>query len=76
MVWIGKAVTFASELSSIANKDGILPLAISSITYNFLMESQDIRKLFTQGIDSDGVAFYHANPIYSEFNKWIEGGMK
>lgn len=76
LVWIGKAVTFASELSSMANKDGIGPLAISSVTYNNLQENQDIKKLFVKGTDSNGEVFYHAKLIYIEFNKWIEEGMK
>ena len=37
LVWIGKAVTFASKFSSLANKDGYKPIILSDNFYNKLI---------------------------------------
>lgn len=80
-VWIGDAVTKASNLSSLGNKNGVRSLVYSSCSYsNFIDElvkkNEDAKSWFTEKYDPDYGTYYHANIVISDFNKWISDGMK
>ena len=80
-VWIGKAVTRASNLSSIGNKNGNDSLVFSRLSYdNFIEELEENdkdknpREWFACRENSEGV-YYTANIVKSTFDKWIKDGM-
>ncbi len=80
-VWIGDAVTKASKLSSLSNKNNISPIALSDCTYinmidNLTKNNSDAPNWFTQVYDYKYGKYYHGDIIKSEFNEWINGGMK
>ncbi len=82
-VWIGSAVTGASNLSSIANKDGHAPIAFSAPTFSNTIEQlrknnneKDVDSWFTEYYDTDLGTFYCANIIKTDFGNWIDDGMK
>lgn len=76
-VWIGDAVTKASKLSSLSNKNSINPIALSNCTYiNLIDVYSDAKKLFTEEYDYKYGKYYHGDIIKLEFNEWINGGMK
>ena len=82
-VWIGDAVTGASNLSSVANKDGHGPIAFSKLTYSNSIEQlkknnsqKDVDSWFTEYHDTDLGTFYCANIIKVEFDNWIDDGME
>lgn len=80
-VWIGNAVTKASKLSSLSNKNSIGPIAMSSCTYNNIIEilknkNSDAETWFTETYDRDYGTYYHGSVIITDFDKWIDGGMK
>ena len=82
-VWIGKAVTRASNYSSLGNKHGNPALVYSSCSYeNFINGLQnrnskkDVKKWFTYHSDEGDGAYYTANIIKNNFNNWISGEMK
>ena len=82
-VWIGKAVTRASNLSAIANKNGNSPLMYSKCSYdNFIDElvscnsEKEPRKWFTFHSDAINGNYYTANIIDTDFDSWIAEGMK
>jgi len=83
-VWIGKAVTYASKLSNIANSDknhnGIL---MTSCFYNNIIEllidsvpNNNIKTWFTSYCDSGVGDFYGCNIVMSDFDSWVTGGME
>ena len=69
-VWIGDAVTKASNLSSLGNKDGVLPIVFSELSYNLCLSSCD-KKYST---NEYGI-YYSANIIKNGFYNWIKNGM-
>lgn len=73
-VWIGKAVTLASKLSSIANKYPYNRLVISSMTYeNIKKDYQDLLKReYDRALD---LTVYHGCPVNVGFDRWINEGM-
>lgn len=82
-VWIGKAVTKASNLSSIGNKNGNSPLVYSESSYNnfinLLVEknkTKDPKSWFTYYLDSKNGGYYTADIIKIDFDTWISNGMK
>lgn len=82
-VWIGDAVTGASNLSSIASKDGHAPIALSELTYINTIEElkkinseKDVESWFTEYTDDDLGTYYCADIVKHVFNEWIENGMK
>lgn len=82
-VWIGDAVTGASNLSAIANKDGHPPIAFSDLTYANTIEKikeinseKDVDRWFTKYSDDKLGTYYCANIVKELFNDWIDGGMK
>ena len=81
-VWIGKAVTRASNLSALGNKNGNLPLVYSECSYiNFIgkLEEGNLEKnprsWFTQHSDNGNGKYYVANIIKRGFNDWVRDGM-
>ncbi len=84
-IWIGKAVVDAANLSSIAGRDGIEPIAMSSCMYNniinILKKENDgylkwIKEHRRNNYYLNEIDFYHCNIVSTKFNSWIEGGMK
>lgn len=77
-IWIGKAVVDASNLSGEANRNGIDPIAMSSVFYdiiiNILVEENEKYKEWIKY--SYTKKCYHCNIIQTGFNDWIDGGMK
>ena len=83
LVWIGKAVTFASKFSSLANSNGYNNIIFSGNFYNSFIgelknnnENKNVESWFKQHRDSKLGYFYDCDIIKSEFNDWIENGMK
>lgn len=81
-VWIGDAVTKASNLSSLGNKNNYKSIAISHLTYINMIEEmctknegKDVESWFTKHIVENYGTFYTSNLIKSTFNDWIESGM-
>lgn len=82
-VWIGKAVTRASNFSSLGNKRGNSALVYSSCSYsNFIAKLQernsgkDVKEWFTYHSDEGDGTYYTANIVKYDFDKWISNGMK
>lgn len=81
-VWIGEAVTTASNLSSLGNKNWRESLVYSVCSYNNFIEGLKEKNKdkspadwFTYHNDSNG-QYYTANIIKTDFNDWISNGMK
>lgn len=81
-VWIGKAITRASNLSAIGNKNGIGPLVYSECSYdNFInkLKEQNNEKnpvaWFKKHFDSVNGVYYSADIVKTDFKEWIEKGM-
>lgn len=82
-VWIGKAVTRASNFSALGSKNGNSALVYSSCSYNNFIDAleernkgKNPRDWFVYHKDEGDGAYYTANVVKSDFDKWIEGGMK
>ena len=82
-VWIGKAVTRASNLSSLGNKNGNSALVYSYCSYNNFIEAleernegKNLRGWFTYHSDVTNGVYYTADVVKSDFDKWIADGMK
>lgn len=81
-VWIGDAVTKASNLSSLGNKNGYKSIVVSDTTYSNIIDlfveqnSTESKFWFSQKYDSKIGTFYDTGIIKLEFNKWIDDGMK
>ena len=77
-IWIGKSVVDASNLSSVANRNDLMPIAMSSLFYKY---SKDLL-LKTKSDYPNWIQYsyenkcYHCNVIYTDFYEWIENGMK
>ena len=83
LVWIGKAVTYASKFSSLANSNGYNNIIFSDNFYNSFIgdlknnnKNKNVESWFKQHRDSKLGYFYDCDIIQSEFNDWIENGMK
>lgn len=81
-VWIGDAVSRASNLSSLGNKNGLASIVFSNLSYiNFIDKlvnnnpKKDVKSWFTKHSDSDNGTYYDANIIKLVFDKWIDDGM-
>lgn len=81
-VWIGDAVTKASNLSSLGNKNGYAPIVMGSIVYDNIIEgletrnsSKDVKSWFTERYTDGFGKFYDANIIKMKFDEWIDAGM-
>lgn len=83
-VWIGKAVTYASKLSNIANSNkNHNKILMTDCFYNNVIEAlvknnsdKDVKSWFTSYYESTVGSFYGCNIVKSNFNSWIIGGMK
>lgn len=81
-VWIGDAVSKASNLSSLGNKNGLDPIVFSDLCYvNFINEfvkknGEEAKTWFKRKDTSDYGTYYYANIIKKDFDDWIENGMK
>ena len=81
LVWIGKAVTYASKFSSKANRDGYDSIIFSDNFYksviNKLVEKNpNSKNRFKKNYDKDLGTFYSGDIKKTNFNNWIDGGMK
>lgn len=79
-VWIGDAVTKASNLSGLGNKDGLKSMVCSDTTYiniidRLVKQREDAKKWFTERSDSKYGLYYDFYLINSDFNTWIDDGM-
>lgn len=81
-VWIGDAVTKASNLSSLGNKDGVLPIVFSELSYiNFIEKlventlNDDPKSWFKKYSTNEYGIYYSANIIKTNFYNWIKNGM-
>jgi class 3 adenylate cyclase len=83
-VWIGKAVTYASKLSNLANSNSCSKkLLMSDITYNNVIEilkkrnsEKNVYSWFTKYNSSELGTYYGCNVVCSDFDNWVNGGMK
>ena len=77
-IWIGKAVVDASNLSGEANRNGMKPIAMSSVFYNNIIDIlvKENGKYKEWIKYSHTKKCYHCNIIETNFNDWIENGMK
>ena len=81
-VWIGDAVTKASNLSSLGNKNGYATIVMGGILYDNIIKglekrnfSKDVKSWFTKRYTDDFGKFYDANIIKIKFDEWIDAGM-
>ena len=81
-VWIGDAVTKASNLSSLGNKDGVLPIVFSELSYrNFIEQlvennkNKDPKSWFEEDSTYEYGVYYSADIIVENFCNWIKNGM-
>lgn len=79
-VWIGDAVTKASKLSSLANKNNIGPIAFSNCTYINIIDKltendSNAPSWFTAEQHNQFGEYYHGSIIKTNFDKWINEGM-
>ena len=83
LVWIGKAVTYASKFSSIANRNGYEPIIFSENFYKSMINvmckkniGENPKSWFSKHNYEELGTFYNGNVVKIKFNDWIEGGMK
>jgi|BioPla2DNA2_1021312.scaffolds.fasta_scaffold24173_2 class 3 adenylate cyclase len=88
LVFIGKAVVNASNLSNLASRNGIGSIAIDPLVYSNIVKQKTIEnKNFptwfeieyekdSRGHDTSEVMFYHGSVIKTKFDEWIDGGMQ
>ena len=81
-VWIGDAVTKASNLSSLGNKDGVSTIVFSELSYiNFIEKlventpNDNPKSWFEKYNTNEYGIYYSADIIKTDFNNWIENGM-
>ena len=78
-VWIGKAVVDAAHLADVANRNGILPMAMSPLFYDniidLLVEQNEKYKSWMHahkmGVYGK-IDFYHCEIIETLFDEWID----
>lgn len=78
-IYIGDALVYASNLCSIANTRQYNPIAIDKLIYANVIEEHPKYKQwlhFSRDYSCKPNEFYHCNMITSDFNEWIDGGMK
>ncbi len=81
LVWIGRAVTTAAKLSSLANKNGNYPIIYSKDSYdNFINKTsytpEEIKRYFTPKTSIDFGKYYTADLYISEYDDWIKTNLK
>jgi len=81
-VWIGDAVTKASNLSALGNRNYLNSIVLSSLTYDNIIDllveknGEYVKTLFHKRTDNSYNAYYDCDIIMSAFNNWIDEGMK
>lgn len=81
-VWIGDAVTKASNLSSLGNKNGYMSIVLSSLTYSNIIDlfvkknGTESKSWFNSRYDAKIGHFYDTDIIKLDFYDWINNGMK
>lgn len=80
-IWIGNAVVEASNLSSIAGRNNIDRIAMSNCFYDNVHEvlekkNDNYKRWIHPKYKKDTVEFYQCDIIISNFNNWINEGMK
>lgn len=81
-VWIGEAVTKASNLSSLGNKNGYNSIVLSTATYSNIIDKlvkkngEKAKTWFRNFSNNEFSKFYDAKIIKSSFDIWIDNGMK
>lgn len=78
LVWIGDAVSRASNLSSLGGQKGISTIVLSSLSFDNIKE--EYKKLygdkglswFSEGYSKDYGTYYHCEVIEVDFNSWID----
>ena len=82
-VWIGTAVSRASNLSSLGNKNGLSPIVYSNLSYsNFIdklvenNKNKSPKEWFHEHFDNTNKTYYSADIIKTDFDTWISNGMK
>lgn len=83
LVWIGDAVTKASNLSSVANKNTINTICYSYLSYTNIIDhlnqkfpNKNVRSWFTEHRSVDLKTYYSASIVDTDFQQWITNGMK
>lgn len=83
LVWIGDAVTKASNLSSVANKNTINTICYSYLSYTNIIDllnqkfpDKNVRSWFTEHSSVDLKTYYSASIVDTDFQQWITNGMK
>lgn len=81
-VWIGDAVTKASNLSSLGNKNGLGTNIISAVTYNNIIgildkqqPNDNVKGWFEYHADLNIGSYYDAHIVRRNFSSWVNGGM-
>lgn len=80
-VWIGDAVTKASNLSSIGDKNGMRRIVLSDCTYINMIDElvskngDESKGWFKQNNNVNYGTYYDADIIKLEFDNWINQGM-
>ena len=81
LVWIGKAVTYASKFSSMANRGKYESIIFSNNFYKSVIDklvhkNPSSKNRFKKHNDKDLGTFYSGDIKKTSFNNWIYGGMK
>ncbi|KFI01405.1 adenylate/guanylate cyclase domain-containing protein [Bacillus spizizenii] len=81
LVWIGASVAKASKLSDLGNKNSINPIVMSNDFYSGYTDVQGrldntITHPWIIGSSPLLGTYYHSDIVISDFDKWIDGGMK
>jgi class 3 adenylate cyclase len=79
-VWIGEAVTTASNLSSLGGKDNVKTIVFSEGSYNNIIEKlteedSNAPSWFTKVFWSLYGTYYSGDIIKTQFSNWISNGM-
>lgn len=79
-VWIGKAVTTASNLSSLGGKDSVATIVFAEASYNNFIEeltnkNSNAPAWFKKAYSDSYGTYYAGNVIIADFNNWISEGM-
>ena len=82
-IWIGKAVTRACHYANYGNKDGNPAIVFGSCSYNNMIDQlikndpdKNPKGWFTYHKDEGEGDYYTADIIKTEFDNWINSGMK
>ncbi|MCK5129021.1 MAG: adenylate cyclase [Clostridiales bacterium] len=80
-VWIGDAVSKASNLSSLGNKGIIGAMVFSSFSYDCFIDieiknsGEEAKKWFKREYKEEYGTYYHSSITFTEFIRWINEGM-